>query len=111
MATPVTTRRPVRTVTAERVWAAACAAGFVALCALLHRFVTDDAFITARYAENLAGGAGFTFNPGGPRVEGYSNPLLVSLEAFGATFGLPAIGVARAAGVAGGLGLLAVIHI
>src|SRR5215218_8273957 len=120
MATPAITRRPVRTVaitwrpvrtaTAERVWAAACAAGFALLCAALHRFVTDDAYITARYAENLAAGAGFTFNPGGPRVEGYSNPLLVSLEAFGATFGLPAIAVARAAGVASGLGLLAVIH-
>jgi len=110
MATPATTRRPVRTVTAERVWTATCAAGFAALCALLHRFVTDDAYITARYAENLAAGAGFTFNPGGPRVEGYSNPLLVSVEAFGALLGLPAIGVARAAGVASGLALLAVIH-
>src|SRR5215213_6207072 len=85
MATPVTTRQPVRT-------------------------VPDDAYITARYAENLAAGAGFTFNPGGPRVEGYSNPLLLSLEAFCAMLGLPAIEVARAAGVASGLVLLAVIH-
>src|SRR5215218_1167692 len=110
MSTPAMTRRRVRTAAAERVWAAACAAGFAVLCAMLHRFVTDDAYITARYADNLAAGAGFTFNPGGPRVEGYSNPLLVSLEAFGAALGLPAIGVARAAGVASGLGLLAVIH-
>lgn len=33
----------------------------------------DDAFISLRYAWNLAEGLGFVFNPG-ERVEGYSNP-------------------------------------
>lgn len=35
----------------------------------------DDAFITFRYAENLANGHGLVFNPGGEAVEGYSNFL------------------------------------
>ncbi|RKX21336.1 MAG: hypothetical protein DRP51_04400, partial [Candidatus Zixiibacteriota bacterium] len=35
----------------------------------------DDAFITFRYAENLADGYGLVFNPGGEPVEGYSNFL------------------------------------
>lgn len=34
----------------------------------------DDAFISFRYAENLAQGRGLVFNPG-ERVEGFSNPL------------------------------------
>lgn len=34
----------------------------------------DDAFISFRYAENLANGHGLVFNPG-QRVEGFSNPL------------------------------------
>ena len=40
-------------------------------------FTVDDAYITLRYARNLAEGYGFVYNPGGPRVEGYSNPLLL----------------------------------
>jgi hypothetical protein len=40
----------------------------------------DDAFISFRYADNLAGGEGLVFNPG-ERVEGYSNPAWVLLAA------------------------------
>ncbi len=36
-------------------------------------FLCDDAYITFRYAKNLARGYGVTFNPDGPPVEGYSN--------------------------------------
>ena len=38
------------------------------------RFVQDDAFISFRYARNLAEGRGLVFNPG-ERVEGYTNFL------------------------------------
>jgi hypothetical protein len=39
-------------------------------------FLVDDAFITFRYARNLAEGHGLVFNPGEtPRVEGYTNLL------------------------------------
>ena len=39
----------------------------------------DDAFITFRYAENIAAGHGIVWNIGGERVEGYSSPLLVAI--------------------------------
>jgi hypothetical protein len=37
----------------------------------------DDAMISMRYAKNLADGYGLVWNPGGERVEGYTNPLWV----------------------------------
>ncbi|MEM7585298.1 MAG: tetratricopeptide repeat protein, partial [Acidobacteriota bacterium] len=57
-----------------------------------HRFLTDDAFISFRYAENLVAGEGLVFNAG-ERVEGYSNFLWVLLLA-----GLRLLGVAPEAG-------------
>src|SRR5262245_37420185 len=42
-----------------------------------HATVAEDAFITFRYARNLAEGAGFVFNRGMPPVEGYSDFLWV----------------------------------
>ena len=46
------------------------------------RFFYDDAFITFRYAANLAHGHGLVFNPG-ERVEGYSNFLWTVLLGIG----------------------------
>jgi arabinofuranosyltransferase len=43
--------------------------------------VFDDAFITYRYAHNLAMGHGITWNPGYPPTEGYTNFLLVLILA------------------------------
>jgi hypothetical protein len=37
----------------------------------------DDAMVSMRYARNLAQGYGLVWNPGGPAVEGYTNPLWV----------------------------------
>jgi hypothetical protein len=37
----------------------------------------DDAMISMRYARNLANGYGLVWNPGGERVEGFTNPLWV----------------------------------
>lgn len=51
--------------------------------ALFYRFLCDDAFISFRYAHNLAAGHGLVFNPGFARVEGYTNFLwVVVLAAF-----------------------------
>lgn len=47
----------------------------------LHDFTIDDAAISYRYAENLATGAGLTWNPGTAPVEGFSNLLWVLLLA------------------------------
>src|SRR5262245_41969191 len=62
----------------------------------------EDAFITCRFAENVAAGKGFVFNEG-ERVEGFSNPSLVMMLAAAVTAGLPAPQTAQA------IGLLSVI--
>ena len=57
--------------------------------AYISRFLTDDAFISFRYARNLLEGHGLVWNPG-ERVEGYSNFLWVlELAAVWAATGVP----------------------
>jgi hypothetical protein len=55
-------------------WRALLGAAFVAFLAHAwhYAFLTDDAYISFHYAQNLAEGAGLVFNPG-ERVEGYTN--------------------------------------
>jgi arabinofuranosyltransferase len=53
------------------------------------RFLTDDAFISFRYARNLAHGHGLVFNPGFERVEGYTNLLWVLILAGLDRLGFP----------------------
>ena len=50
-------------------------------------FPVDDAYISFRYAANLAQGEGLVFNPG-ERVEGYSNFLFVILLAASSKLGI-----------------------
>ncbi|HEU4333456.1 MAG TPA: hypothetical protein VFT32_03090, partial [Candidatus Eisenbacteria bacterium] len=72
-------------------------------------WVSDDAYITFRYADNLARGLGLVFNVG-ERVEGYSNFLWTIWIAFGIWLGSDAERWAKYAGIAcylGALGLLA----
>ena len=57
----------------QRVALPAMIAAFV-LLAWLNRFIQDDAFISFRYAHNLARGLGLVWNPG-ERIEGYTNFL------------------------------------
>jgi hypothetical protein len=56
--------------------------------ALASGFQVDDAWITYRYAENLAAGEGFVYNPG-ERVYGTTTPLVTLLLALAARAGLP----------------------
>src|SRR5690348_14687575 len=51
-----------------------------------HAWGSDDAYISYRYAHNLMQGYGLVYNPGGERVEGYSNLLYVLLIAPGFLF-------------------------
>jgi arabinofuranosyltransferase len=60
--------------------AAAVLVGFLWLTLVCSPFIIDDAFISFRYAENLARGHGLVFNPG-ERVEGYTNFLWVVMIA------------------------------
>src|SRR4051795_6032286 len=91
-------------------WFAACVAGFLVLCWLQRHFVTDDAWITARYADNLAEGLDFGWNPGGERVEGFSNPALVVVGAFADVVGIAPVTAARIVGVGCGIALLVLLH-
>ncbi len=50
----------------------------------------DDAMISLTYARNIADGAGAVWNPGGARVEGYTNPLWTMLMAVVEKLGLSA---------------------
>lgn len=65
----------------------------------------DDAFITFRYAENLATGRGLVFNSG-ERVEGYSNLLHTLLLAAGRALGASPILGANLLGALAGTALL-----
>ncbi|MBI1806805.1 MAG: hypothetical protein HYR76_07135 [Ignavibacteria bacterium] len=51
-----------------------------------NRFIQDDAFISFRYAENLAHGHGLVWNPT-ERIEGYTNFLWTLLIAGGISLG------------------------
>lgn len=92
------------------MWLVACLAAFLGQCWLLRGFTTDDAWITARYAENLAEGHGFVWNPGGERSEGFSNPLLVAVEALAELAGISGVSTARAVGVASGVALMVTLY-
>ncbi len=83
----------------------------LALCWSLRGFLTDDAWISVRYAENLAIGEGFVWNPDGPRVEGFSNPLLVAIEALAHAVGWSAPGAARLLGVVSGLACVVLVYV
>jgi arabinofuranosyltransferase len=89
---------------------AAFALGLGATLALLlahawHQvFVTDDAYISFRYARNLVDGHGLVFNPGHERVEGYTNFLwvvaLASLHALGIPMEAAALSLSALASIA-----------
>ena len=66
----------------------------------------DDAYISFRYARNLATGHGLVWNPG-ERVEGYSNLSYTLVLALGAWLGLPLPLVAQLVGAAAAVACLA----
>jgi arabinofuranosyltransferase len=86
------------------------AIGVYAACVWqVRRFITDDAYISLRYARNLAEGHGPVWNPGGPPTEGFTNPLLVALEAVAYRLFGAGPGFAQALGVASGLALVVIV--
>jgi hypothetical protein len=90
--------------------ALALAATGAVFAALVWRFdwLCDDAFISFRYARNLARGLGLVYNPGeSPRVEGYTNLLWVLALAPFERFGQLAPVVSRALSAACGIALFA----
>lgn len=73
--------------------------GLVAL-AWSSRFLQDDAFISFRYARNLAEGLGLVWQPG-VAVEGYSNFLWTALLGLGIRLGLDPVGLSMGLGLGG----------
>ncbi|HSL84686.1 MAG TPA: hypothetical protein VLF66_18070, partial [Thermoanaerobaculia bacterium] len=72
-------------------------------------FKIDDSYISLRYASNLAAGHGLVFNPGGPPIEGYSNFLLVLIEALFVRAGMTTLAAVKSFLACCGLGLIAVV--
>lgn len=78
----------------------------IALFAIVARIVvlrathstTEDAFITLRYAENVAGGHGFVYNPG-ERVLGTTTPLYTLYLALASWLGANPIMAGKAANI------------
>jgi len=68
----------------------------------------DDAYITYRYAANVAHGHGAVYNPG-ERVEGYSSPLWLGLLALTTRLGAAPEPVSKAMGLAFGFAALLVL--
>jgi arabinofuranosyltransferase len=73
-------------------------------------FVQDDAYISLRYACNLAAGNGLVFNPG-ERVEGFTNLSWTLLGALCCALGLPTLHVVCFAGAAAALALVALLWV
>jgi len=71
----------------------------VAIMALFPNFTIDDAYITYRYAENLALHGELTYNIGEPRVEGCTGVALPLLLAGAIKTGLPPDPVSKALGI------------
>lgn len=68
--------------------------------------VVDDMFISLRYAENLVHGRGLVYNAG-ERIEGFSNPLWVLLQAVGLALRVEGVLWTKLLGVAS----LAAVHV
>lgn len=79
---------------------------FIRRCTRFGGFFAEDAYITFRFATNLADGHGLVWNIGGDPVEGYTSPLHVALLALAALARVPlpeaavAIGMLSVAGIA-----------
>src|SRR5262245_35741540 len=85
-----------------------CLTAFGVLATRFYEHTVDDAFISYRYARNLAAGHGLVYNPG-ERVEGYTNFLWTVLISGALRLGWDAEFAGRALGVLSSLGLLATI--
>lgn len=77
-------------------------AGFFAFaynCWYLWAFTVDDAYISMRYARNLASGFGLAWNPGSQLVEGYTSFAHVLLLSIPAALGYDLVAAAKILGI------------
>src|SRR4051794_4120524 len=90
----------------RRYWPVVVAAVLLVPHALLFDFVNDDAYISFRYAKNLAEHGQLVFNLG-ERVEGFTNFSWTVLLALGIKLGVSPVLASRFLGVAFAVGTLA----
>ena len=91
----------------RRYWPVLLATAVLIPHALLFDFVNDDAYISFRFARNLAERGELVFNPG-ERVEGFTNFLWTVLLAGGIKLGVSPVIASRFLGVVFGIATLAV---
>jgi arabinofuranosyltransferase len=82
---------------------------FLALTGLFWRFTVDDAYITYRYAGNLARGQGPVYNVG-ERVEGYTSPSWMLLMAAIHRLGWDPVRASKAMGIVCSLATMAALY-
>ncbi len=83
--------RQISLIIRERIFFITAVVVMALIClAWVHRFVQDDAFISFRYAYNLAEGKGLVWNAG-ERLEGYTNFLWTLLISGGMYIGIDPI--------------------
>lgn len=71
----------------------------IAIAGVIWPFTIDDAFITFRYARNIAAGHGAVFNPG-ERIEGFTSPLWLGLASTAEVVGVPPEQMCKVVGIA-----------
>jgi len=72
---------------------------FILMLLDVYTFGVDDSFIFFRYAENIANGHGFVFNPGEVPGEGFTSWLWVLLLSFTSYIGLDPVSTSKVLGV------------
>jgi hypothetical protein len=71
----------------------------------------DDAMVSMRYAKNFVNGYGLVFNPGGERVEGFTNPLWVLYMSLLHIFPIPAAKISLLVQITGAVLLVANLYL
>ena len=94
----------------RRIWWVVIPAvlAYLFLATRFHLFMVDDAYISFRYARNLADGHGLVYNAG-ERVEGYTNFLWVLLVELGMKLRQDPEAVARVLGMAAGVATIVAV--
>jgi len=75
----------------------------------VHKFTVDDAYISFRYARNLADGHGLVYNPG-EYIEGYTNFLWTVILAAGMKIGIDPHLTSKILGALAAMGALVVTY-
>ena len=75
----------------------------------VHAFTVDDAYITFRYARNLADGHGLVYNVG-QAIEGYTNFSLTVVLGAGMAMGIDPHPLSKLLGAGAALGTLVVVY-